>query len=276
MKEDTFLGEGNFLTLHPGDESAPIPYCVETGCEVAVDYDMSTLKFHRIQIKDGAVELTRKRRQRTIYRVRNKKPRRLDFMLNHPFLDGWELLQKDPNNPENEFEQPVDITDRTYQFRFPVEAKVEKKVFNVRESTNDVVSNDIDEDVDREMLESWNEEAYIDQETFRAMTDVLDMKSEIWKIVKEIFDKEGEIRELNTTETRLRANIKALQGHESNCKKYVKQLGATEDRINSIQGIVKRMRLRKSELSLEKEQKIDIIEFSRELSPGDEKIEETA
>ena len=75
MTEDLFLGEGSFLTLEPGDESAPIPYCVETGCEVTVDYDISSLKFHRIQS-------SRKRRQRTIS-VSRIKPR---VLLNHQFM----------------------------------------------------------------------------------------------------------------------------------------------------------------------------------------------
>ena len=270
MTEDLFLGEGSFLTLHPGDESAPIPYCVETGCDVTVDYDVSTLKFHRIAIKDGTVELTRKRRQRTIYRIRNKTPRQLDFMLNHQFLDGWELLQKDPNNPANEFEEPVDITDRLYQFRFPVEPNIEKKVFNVRESTNDVVSNDIDSDIDREELEAWNKKGYLDQPTNQAIRDILDLKSEISEISKAILEKESEIRELNSTQSRLRDNIQALQGHEGECKKYVKQLGATEDRINSIQTGIKGLRQDKKKLTADKDNKIDLIVFSKDLQHEDE------
>lgn len=52
-------------------------------------------------------------------------------MLNHQFLDGWTLLQQDPNNPQNAIEEPVDITDRYYQFRFFVEPNIEKMVSNV-------------------------------------------------------------------------------------------------------------------------------------------------
>ena len=276
MTEDLFLGEGSFLTLHPGDESAPIPYCVETGCDVTVDYDISTLKFHRIAIKDGKVELTRKRRQRTIYRIRNKTPRQLDFMLNHQFLDGWELLQKDPNNPVNEFEEPVDITDRLYQFRFQVEPNIEKKVFNVRESTNDVVSHHIDSDIDREELENWTKKGFLDKPTSDAIGEILDLQSEISEIMKSIVEKETEIRELNSTQSRLRDNIQALQGHEGECKKYVKQLGATEDRINSIQNGIKGLRLDKKKLAFDKDKKIDLISFSKDLQAGEDETESTA
>ena len=276
MTEDLFLGEGNFLTLEPGDESAPIPYCVETGCEVTVDYDISSLKFHRITIKDGQVELTRKRRQRTIYRIKNKTPRLLDFMLNHQFLDGWELLQNDPNNPQNEIEEPVDITDRIYQFRFPVQPKAEKKVFNVRESTNDVVSNDLDSDVCREDLDNWNKNGYLDQPSVQAITEILDMKSEINEISRNILEKEGEIRDLNSQETRLRDNIKALQGHEGECKKYVKQLGATEDRINSVQSSIKGLRQDKKKIMAEKDKKIYLIDYAKDLQAQEDENESTA
>ncbi|KAI6657984.1 hypothetical protein LOD99_15700 [Oopsacas minuta] len=275
MTEDLFLGEGSFLTLHPGDESSPIPYCVETGCEVTVDYDISTLKFHRVTIKNGLVEFTRKRRQRTIYRINNKTDRSLDFMLNHPFLDGWELLQKDPNNPQNEIEEPVDITDRLYQFRFPVGPRVEKKVFNVRESTNDVIENDIDSQVCRDDLENWTKKAYLDQPTIQALTEVLDLQSEVNEIAKAIVEKEGDIRELNTTQSRLRDNIKALQGHEGESKKYVKQLGATEDRLTQIQSSIKGFRQDKKKIQIEKDRKIDLIEFSKDLKVLEDESEST-
>ena len=276
MTEDLFLGEGSFPTLHPGDECAPIPYCVDTGCDVTVDYDISTLNYHRIVIKDGIVDFTRKRRQRTIYRIKNKTPRLLDFMLNHPFLQGWELLQKDPNNPVNEFEEPVDITDRLYQFRFQVEPNIEKKVFNVRESTNDVISHDIDSDIDKEELDGWSKKGYFDQPTYDAIREIIDINSEIGEISKGILEKEGEIRDLNSTESRLRDNIQALQGHEGECKKYVKQLGATEDRINSIQNGIKGLRLDKKKLMVDKIKKIDLITFSKDLKAGKDESESTA
>lgn len=36
-----------------------------------------------------------------------------------------------------EEEEPVDITDRFYQFRFPVKVKEEKTLFNVREEVSE-------------------------------------------------------------------------------------------------------------------------------------------
>ena len=40
----------SFQTLHPGDESLPIPYAVDLSCEVVVDYNVSVLRVHRVKV----------------------------------------------------------------------------------------------------------------------------------------------------------------------------------------------------------------------------------
>lgn len=110
-----------------------------------------------LQISDAEAKLYRYRRHRSMYRIFNKTERELDFMLNHEFLDGWDLMQ--PHVVMNlllsiisifhlilnhllcgqEEEEPVDITDRFYQFRFVVKATDEKTLFNVREEVSTVL-----------------------------------------------------------------------------------------------------------------------------------------
>ena len=98
-------------------ESPPIPFAVELGCEVVKSNDSTYLKPHRVEIVNGEINFLRIHRETTFYRIQNKSDNKLDFLLNHIFLEDYDLVQ----NPNVEEEEPVDITDRFYLFRFHVE-----------------------------------------------------------------------------------------------------------------------------------------------------------
>lgn len=90
---EAFLGQSNLPTLSPGDESPPIPYAVELGCEVSKSSDGTYLRPHRVEVGDGVVSFFRIHREVTIYRISNKSDKQLDFLLNHLFLEQYDLVQ---------------------------------------------------------------------------------------------------------------------------------------------------------------------------------------
>jgi len=102
---DIFLGQGTLPTLHPGDESPPIPFAVELGCEVVKAIDSTYLKPHRIEILNGTVSIFRIHRERTLYRIKNKSDKEMDFLLNHLFLEEYDLDAKPRCGSQ---EEPVD------------------------------------------------------------------------------------------------------------------------------------------------------------------------
>ena len=260
---DVFLGQGTLPTLHPGDESPPIPFAVELGCEVVKLFDTSYLKPHLVRVADGTVGIYRICRERTLYKIRNKTDKELDFLLNHLFLEDYDLVQ----NPEVEEEEPVDITDRFYQFRFIVDPKVEKKTFIVREETTDLKEHLI-HDLKEETLDIWVEKHLVDADTERVIRETFARKKEIQVIMKGIYEKESEIREVTSTQERLRDNISALERHEKEASKYIKSLAAEEDRLKSLQTGIKQDRHRKLEIERKMKSMIDTISFKKEFPRG--------
>ncbi|XP_065829618.1 uncharacterized protein [Oscarella lobularis] len=264
MNETRFLGDAVFQTLHPGDESLPIPYAVDLSCEVVVDYNVSVLRVHRVKIKEGFAKLYRKRRQRTLYRICNKSGRTLDFMLNHLFLDGWELMQA-----HTEEEEPVDITDKFYQFRFIVPAKTDKKVFNVREGTQDEESIDLDS-VGEETLTKWLSKKIIDHQVYDKIKETIGLRSNAMEKAKTIYEKEAEVRDVKDTQTRLRDNILALKNFEKDSAKYVKSLSAEEDKLKALFASIKALRQEKSALEKKRKDMINRIEFTCDVKGDDD------
>ena len=225
---EAFLGQSTLPTLSPGDESPPIPYAVDLGCEVSKGNDSTYLRPHRIEIVDGNVGLYRIHREVTIYRISNKSDRELDFLLNHLFLEQYDLVQ----NPNNEEEEPVDITDRFYQFRFQVAPKVEKKSFLVREEITDRKQYEI-RSLDKDEYDRWVAKSYLDAPTADALKKTFELRKQITFWERDIYEKEGEEREINRNQSHIRENISALENHTKQAAKYINSLEEEEEKLKA-------------------------------------------
>ncbi len=251
-----FLGQGILPTLHPGDESSPIPFAVELNCEVIKSSDNSFLKPHLVTIANGTVTIVRIHRVITLYKIKHKGKNSLDFLLNHLFLEDYDLLQR----PDIEEEEPVDITDRFYQFRFSVPPMIEKKTFIVREEINDLKEHEVT-DVDNDLLSKWVEKELVNSETEKKIKDVLNVKKEISKIERGVYEKQSEIREITSTQERLRQIISSLEGHEKEAYKYVKSLSTEEDKLKQLTSDIKKDQSKKKELEKTRATKATAIHY---------------
>ena len=256
---DVFLGQGTLPTMHPGDESPPIPFAVELGCEIVKGSDTSYLKPYRIEIADGTVSIFRVHRERSLYRIKNKTDKQLDFLLNHLFLEDYDLVQ----NPDVEEEEPVDITDRFYQFRFVVEPRTEKKTFSVREEITDMKQHEI-RGLPEETLENWVQRKRIDSKTEQAIRDTYALQKQIDAIQRGIAEKEADVREVTDTQERLRENISALERHEKEAAKYIRSLASEEDKLKSLKTQIKADRQQKMQLGKKLTTMINEIKFTKD------------
>lgn len=102
-------------------------------------------------------------------------------------------------NPNKEEEEPVDITDRFYQFRFVVEPKLEKKSFLVREEITDRKEHAI-RSLDNDEFERWVGKEYFDTTTVAALNKTFELRKLITAMDRKIYEEEAEIREINKTQ----------------------------------------------------------------------------
>ena len=231
---ETFLGQSDLPTLSPGDESPPIPFAVELGCEVVKSTDSTYLKPNRVEIVDGQICYYRIHREITIYRIQNKSDKKLDFLLNHLFLEDYDLVQK----PNVEEEEPVDITDRFYQFRFEVPAKCEKKSFLVREEITDCKKHNI-QTIEEEWFDRMVGRKHFDASIEEGIRTTFALRKEISTLEKEIYEKEAEIREIDRNQSHIRENILALEHHAKQAAKYITSLEVEEDKLKAVQVCMK-------------------------------------
>lgn len=255
-----FLGESNLPTLSPGDESPPIPYCVELGCEVIKEMDGTFRQPHRIEIYDGSISTFRIRRERTLYRIINKSEKKLDFLLNHLFLEDYDLIQ----NPDKEEEEPVDITDRFYQFRFVVDPKDEKKAFVIREEITDrqqcLVRN-----LERDTFRKWKSREYFDAATETSLVKIFELKAKLSSLDTDVYSREGEVREINRTQDHIRENISALEHHSRQASKYIAALEEEEEKLKKAQESIKSSKAKRKTTEESLKSTINGIKYTKDL-----------
>ena len=262
--DKVILGQSTLPTLHPGDESPPIPYAVELHCEVAKTTTSSFLKPHQVTIEDGVVKIIRVHQEVTIYRIKNKGKDDLDFLLNHFFLEDYDLAQEEGA----EEGEPVDITDRFYQFRFIVAKNTEKKAFVVREENNDMKEYGIRFDVTDDNLSDWVAKGIITTQIQSQIKTTFEIKKDVAEIERDIYDKESEIREIKSNQEHLQKLISSLEGHEKEAAKYVKSLSTSEDSLVATQKAIKAQRQKKKNLETRLRKLIHEISYDKTLGPS--------
>jgi len=254
-ENEIFLGESELVRMQPKDEGL-ISYAVELGTEITIDVNSSKLPVKRISIEKGEVKLFNHRKQRTIYTILNSNKKRMIVFLDHPFLEGWTLLQE-----EKETEPPVDITDKEYRFKFEVSSEEKNFIYNVRELTNDVETFNIT-DLTDEIIESWFTSQYISKDIRDELNNIRNLKKAANQISVSIYEKETEIRESQDHQERLRKSIGVLEATPNEAKKYIQELGREEDKLNQLYNSIKVDRGKKKALEQDSIRLAQLIKYS--------------
>eukprot|EP00117_Sycon_ciliatum_P027489 scpid30370/ scgid22317/ Polyubiquitin; Ubiquitin len=273
MNEKIFLGEGSLPGLGIGDESAPIPYAVEMGVEVSISHVQKRHHAHEVKMHDGSIFLYYYRQQTSKYSIKNMTARKLDFMLNHTFLDAWELYDH-----EDEGVQPVDITDRVYRFRFDVPARTEKEgsgaqatemEFPVREQIISVKNINIGS-MSREELTTLVSKGTVPEgdPIIGQLEETMKLRDRYDTFLRMINEKEAELREVKDAQSRLREHIRSLTHFERESKRYVKSLADEEDKLTGIDAEIKALKNDKKAEKRRHVKKIDSVKYHRKDIPA--------
>ena len=255
-----FLGHAVIPTIHVGDESPPIPYAVELGCEVVKSKESTYFDPHEVTIADGVLKLYRIQRYTTSYKIKNRTESELDFILNHLFYENGSLVQ----DHKNEEEEPVDITDRFYQFRFKVQPKDEKKVFRVIEHSDSYVDYPL-RTLPSDTASTWYTKKYLDAPTEQSLRETFSLRNDITSIEKQIYEKESEVREATSAQEQLRSNIAALEHNQKDAAKYIKSLGTEQDKLDGLRLEIKASQSRKKDLERKLSTMIDAMKMSKKI-----------
>jgi hypothetical protein len=219
----TFAGEGLIETIHP-NERRLLSYAADTAIRVTSQAESKDLPVSRIQILKGVMFLSREHRDKVKYTIRNSDTASRQVVIEHPVRAGWKLIDAD---------KPGETSASHYRFRVAVDP----------DKTHELTVEEVHQDVSRSMLTDITEhqvevlavENIMTPEIQAAFRRVLDQKNQIGKLQSQTATRQKELGAINTDQTRIRENMKALKGsveEKALLARYTRQLDSQEDRLN--------------------------------------------
>jgi len=221
----TFSGEGLLETVHP-DERRLLSYAADTAVRVTSENEAKDMPVSRIQVLKGVMFLSREHRNKVKYIVRNSDAAKRDVVIEHPVRAGWKLVND---------KKPEETSASHYRFRVAVEPNKTNEL-TVEEFHTDTTSSMLTDLTDHQ-VEVLIAENNITPELQAAFRRVLDQKNKISDLETQIETRQKELGAINTDQSRIRENMKALKGsaeEKALLQRYTKQLDSQEDRLSTL------------------------------------------
>ena len=218
----TFAGEGLIETVHP-NERRLLSYAADTAVRVTSQTESRDLPVSRVQILKGVMFFSREHHDKVKYTIRNADTAARQVVIEHPVRSQWKLVDA---------AKPEETSASHYRFRVPVDA----------DKTQELSVEEVHQDVTRYMLTDITEhqvevlatENVVTPDLQAAFRRVLDQKNEISKLQSQTTIRQKELDSINSDQTRIRENMKALRGsveEKALLVRYTRQLDSQEDRL---------------------------------------------
>jgi len=228
IEGNTFAGEGVLEVLHP-DERRLLSYAGDSALHVKTLADSSTSPYTSARIFKGNMTLVREERKSIKYTLRNADSKPRVVVVEHPSQEseGWKLS---PSTPK-----PEETTASFHRFRVGVDAAKTAEL-TVEESHSLGATTELS-DLDDDQVTLLVDQNRLTPAMKKAFDDVLAQKTKVSALDLQIKQHDGEISKINTDQTRLRENMKALKGGAEEkilLQRYIGELNSQEDRLATL------------------------------------------
>jgi len=228
IEGNTFAGEGVLEILHP-DERRLLSYAGDSALHVKTLADSSTSPYTSVRIFKGNMTLVREERKSMRYTLRNADSKPRVVIVEHPSQEseGWKLS---PSTPK-----PEETTASFHRFRVGVDAGKTAEL-TVEESHTLGATTELS-DLDDDQVTLLVDQHRLTPAMKKAFDEVLAQKNKVSALNLQIKQHDEEAKKINTDQTRLRENMKALKGsaeEKALLQRYVQELNSQEDRLAAL------------------------------------------
>ena len=239
----TFAGEGVLDSIHP-DERRLLSYAADTAVHVKREDDYKDKPYSRVIIAKGLMMLTRERRQKSKFDIRNADKASRVVVLELPAQAGWSFTKDTP--------KPEESTASFHRFRVPVDAgkTTELNVESVYpELTQYALSN-----LDSNLVNALGQQQRITPALQQVFDRVLAQKMKVADLDQQIAERRQETDRISADQNRIRENMKALKGsaeEKALVQRYTGELNKQEDRLAAIRTELADLQQKRNEAAAE-------------------------
>jgi hypothetical protein len=222
----TFAGEGVLDSIHP-DERRLLSYAADTAIHAKREDEDTDKPYSHVMIAKGVMVLTRERRQKSKFDIRNADKSIRTVVLELPVQTGWSFTKDTP--------KPEESTTSFHRFRVTVDAG------KTRELTVESVYPELTQyalsNLDSNLVNVIGQQQRITPALQQVFDRVLAQKMKLSDLDQQIAQRRQETDQISADQNRIRENMKALKGsadEKALVQRYTGELNKQEDRLAAI------------------------------------------
>jgi hypothetical protein len=238
LEGGAFAGQGLIDTLHAGEKRL-VSYAGDPGVQVRAEDESAQKPVSLVVINKGVMTTTRELRDTKTYHVSNSDSAPREVVIEHPVRDGWTLASA---------VKPDESSASFRRFKVPVgpHSGAELAVEEVHPESSEIALSNLDEN----FVELLTKQVRMTPAMNQAFRRVLDQKTIIAGLETQIGARQTEINSIETDQSRLRENMKALKGSPEEralVERYTRQLNSQEDRLATLHSEIARLQKQREE-----------------------------
>lgn len=244
-----YAGDARMLDIPPGD-SRILSYAVDLGLRGERQDKGGTSVETSLSIKRGVLTSTRKETIEVVYTFRNTSDKPRQVLVEHPYDPAYKLVA------------PAKFEERTpglYRFQIAVPAsKTENLIVKTERPLQETYAL-LDAELDFIEVTTRRKEG-VSPKLKAALEDVLARRRKLQDLQSQIAEREGEVKQIEQDQSRIRQNMAVLERTSESYKNYVKQLDAQELRIQELRKQDSALRTQRATSERELKAFIDTLE----------------
>jgi len=219
LAEGAYAGDASIEDLPPGQQRL-ISYGIDQEVTVRADNQQQNSTLTTGKIVKGVLELTYRRQMSVDYTAEDKAETPKSLLIESPRHGGWELLEP---------KTPLETTDALYRFEGKLEPHKASKV-TVREQHVEAQQIALlPLDVDAVVV--YTREGAIPKNVRDALVKAAQLKGALVDAERQINEKNQKIEEITREQTRIRANMGAVNSNSAYSKRLLQELDDQETQI---------------------------------------------
>jgi hypothetical protein len=222
IEGNAFAGSGLVDTIKPGEKRF-VSYAMDLGVRVTAVPQRADGRVSRIRIASGLMTQSVEERAAMRYTIRNDDTTPRDVVIEHPARAGWSITGS---------AKPAESSETAHRFRVTVApgSTATLDVNEMRPIETRVAVTNISDDTIAVILRGRNVAAGLEPQ----LRAVAAQAREVARLQRESGDRRAEIQRIEQDQTRVRENLKALEGSAAEkalTERYARQLSSQEDRL---------------------------------------------
>jgi hypothetical protein len=244
-------GEALMETLKAGDKRL-ISYAVDLGTRITSAFDSKRAVEREIHVTRGILVVKSAAEETTTYTARNVDQKAKTLIIEHPLRTDYTLLNQ----------KPMEKTASNYRFEVAVPAGATKTFAVSEEHVYDTSYELVNQSP--EFLLAYVHNRDLKEESRKQLERIAEKKQQVADNSEALDEVQGQIRDLNTDEDRLRRNIESLNrvsGQQQQVQDYARQLGALEQKLTALRDRQAELQKKKTALQHDLDDMIASLSF---------------